>query len=79
MADVDLLIIGAGPAGLAAATSARRAGATVRVLEASGESGGSSGGTSLLPGPPVTSSGCTTNGGATSSSGRPSAPTPGWR
>ena len=40
MADVDVLIIGAGPAGLAAATSARRAGATVRVLEASDESGG---------------------------------------
>jgi D-hydroxyproline dehydrogenase subunit alpha len=36
----DVLIIGAGPAGLAAATSARRAGATVRVLEASNESGG---------------------------------------
>ena len=40
MAGVDVLIIGAGPAGLAAATSARRAGATVRVLEASDESGG---------------------------------------
>jgi D-hydroxyproline dehydrogenase subunit alpha len=40
MADVDVLIIGAGPAGLAAAASARRAGATVRVLEASDESGG---------------------------------------
>ena len=40
MADVDVLIIGAGPAGLAAATSARRAGATVRVLEASDDSGG---------------------------------------
>jgi NADPH-dependent 2,4-dienoyl-CoA reductase/sulfur reductase-like enzyme len=37
---VDVLIIGAGPAGLAAATSARRAGATVRVLESSDESGG---------------------------------------
>jgi NADPH-dependent 2,4-dienoyl-CoA reductase/sulfur reductase-like enzyme len=36
----DVLIIGAGPAGLAAATSARRAGATVRVLESSNESGG---------------------------------------
>jgi D-hydroxyproline dehydrogenase subunit alpha len=36
----DVVIIGAGPAGLAAATSARRAGATVRVLEASDESGG---------------------------------------
>ena len=40
MAGVDVLIIGAGPAGLAAATSARRAGATVRVLEASDDSGG---------------------------------------
>ena len=36
----DVVIIGAGPAGLAAATSARRAGATVRVLDASNESGG---------------------------------------
>jgi len=36
----DVVIIGAGPAGLAAATSARRAGATVRLLEASDESGG---------------------------------------
>jgi NADPH-dependent 2,4-dienoyl-CoA reductase/sulfur reductase-like enzyme len=36
----DVLIIGAGPAGLAAATSARRAGATVRMLESSNESGG---------------------------------------
>jgi NADPH-dependent 2,4-dienoyl-CoA reductase/sulfur reductase-like enzyme len=36
----DVVIIGAGPAGLAAAASARRAGATVRVLEASDESGG---------------------------------------
>jgi D-hydroxyproline dehydrogenase subunit alpha len=36
----DVVIIGAGPAGLAAATSARRGGATVRVLEASDESGG---------------------------------------
>jgi len=40
MADVDVLIVGAGPAGLAAATSARRVGATVRVLEAFDESGG---------------------------------------
>jgi NADPH-dependent 2,4-dienoyl-CoA reductase/sulfur reductase-like enzyme len=36
----DVLIIGAGPAGLAAATSARRAGARVRLLESSSESGG---------------------------------------
>ena len=40
MAGVDVLLIGAGPAGLAAATSARRAGATVRMLEASDDSGG---------------------------------------
>lgn len=36
----DVLIIGAGPAGLAAATSARRAGATVRLLDCSHETGG---------------------------------------
>jgi NADPH-dependent 2,4-dienoyl-CoA reductase/sulfur reductase-like enzyme len=36
----DVLIIGAGPAGLAAATLARRAGATVRLLDSSTESGG---------------------------------------
>ena len=76
MADVDVLIIGAGPAGLAAATSARRAGATVRVLEASDESGGQFWRHLPATGPPVTSSDCTTNGSAINSSGRPSAPTP---
>lgn len=40
MTTVDVLIVGAGPAGLAAAVSARRAGATVRVLESSDYSGG---------------------------------------
>ena len=65
MADVDVLIIGAGPAGLAAATSARRAGATVRV-EASDESGGQFWRHLPAAGPQATSSNCTTNGSATS-------------
>src|SRR3954447_4981635 len=34
MHDVDLLIVGAGPCGLAAAISAQRAGLTARVLDA---------------------------------------------
>ena len=36
----DVVIIGAGPAGLAASVSARRAGATVRILESADDSGG---------------------------------------
>lgn len=41
VADVDVLVIGGGPAGLAAAVEASRAGATVRVLERNDEVGGS--------------------------------------
>jgi D-hydroxyproline dehydrogenase subunit alpha len=40
MSETDVLVIGAGPAGLAAAVSARRAGATVRILESSDQLGG---------------------------------------
>jgi len=40
MSETDVLIIGAGPAGLAAAVSARRAGARVRIVESSDQSGG---------------------------------------
>jgi NADPH-dependent 2,4-dienoyl-CoA reductase/sulfur reductase-like enzyme len=40
MAEADVVIIGAGPAGLAAAVSARRAGARVTILESSDQSGG---------------------------------------
>lgn len=40
MSETDVLIIGAGPAGLAAAVSARRAGASVRILESSDQPGG---------------------------------------
>lgn len=38
--DVEVLVIGAGPAGLAAAVAAREAGSTVRLLDASESSGG---------------------------------------
>jgi D-hydroxyproline dehydrogenase subunit alpha len=40
MTETDVLVVGAGPAGLAAAMSARRAGATVRMLDSSDQSGG---------------------------------------
>jgi D-hydroxyproline dehydrogenase subunit alpha len=40
MIETDVLVVGAGPAGLAAAVSARRAGATVRMLDSSDQSGG---------------------------------------
>ncbi len=55
-ADVDVLVIGGGPAGLAAAIEATRTGASVRVLERNDEVGGSAlwaGGYMLFSGTPA--------------------------
>ena len=77
MVETDVLVMGAGPAGLAAAVSARRAGATVRMLDSSDQSGGQY--WRHLPADRPAGrgiSGCTTNGSATNSFGRPSTPIP---